>query len=138
MCTRCDIGKFYGAALKLIGVWFNGNEYDELTIFMEDFILKGAVFGSTTSVAQMKSARKNGRLGYVLEKFFLPIELMQTLYPILKKHVWLLPFCHLVRWVKHLFGGGIVKTQKIIKSSKNVSDEQLEKTVFFLNELGIK
>ena len=138
MCTSCDIGKFYGSALKLADVWFNGAEHDELTAFMENFIFKGGVFGNTTSVAQMKSARRNGRLGYVLEKFFLPIELMQTLFPILKKHVWLLPFCHVARWIRLIFCGGIEKTKKSIKAGQRVSDDQLAKTTKFLNKLDIK
>lgn len=138
MCTSCDIGKFYGAALKLVDVWFNGEEHDELTAFMENFIFKGGVFGNTTSVAQMKSARQKGRLGYLLGKIFLPTELMRAMFPVLKRHPFLLPFCHIARWIRLIFCGGIEKTKKSIKAGQRVSDDQLAKTAEFLNKLDIK
>ncbi len=38
-----------------------------------------------------------------LKKIFLPTEQMKFSYPVLKRHIWMLPIFHVVRWVQVLF-----------------------------------
>ncbi len=139
MCEQCEIDKFYTALLKLANVWFLGEGHTELTLFMEEFIFAGGVFGTSLNNTKIKNAYKKSRLNNFLEKVFLPRDHMIPSYPVLKKHGWLLPFCHFHRIVKKLFvGNGLKKAKKEIRKNSKVSDEAIEKTAVFLKELGLK
>ena len=54
---------------------------------------------SKSVVLAVKKAKKKS----VWRKIFLSKEQMKFSYPILKKHIWLLPIFHIVRWVQVLF-----------------------------------
>ncbi|MBE6769150.1 MAG: hypothetical protein E7548_00145 [Ruminococcaceae bacterium] len=139
MCKQCKIEKFYTEILKLIDIWFKEGKHTELTAFLEQFVFDGGVFGTTLNNTKIKNAYRNGRLSNFMQKVFLRKELMVPLYPILKKHYWLLPFCHAHRVLKKLFGGrGIEKTKKEIAKNKQITSDEIERISFFLKELGIE
>lgn len=50
-----------------------------------------------------KADDKKAKRKSVWRKIFLPTEQMKFSYPVLKKHIWLLPIFHVVRWVQVLF-----------------------------------
>lgn len=139
MCEQCGIKKFYLSLTDLSRVWFKGNEHSELTLFLEKFIFDGGVFGNAVNNAKIKSAHKNSRIKNFFSKVFLPTHLMLASYPILKRHIWLLPFCHVARIFRIAFTGKAVKKVKgEIRRNLTVDSSEINEASKFLEQLGIK
>lgn len=66
-----------------------------------DYILTAGTYGKMSILIGRQIAKK-GRLGYFLSRLFMPIDLLQTLYPVLKKHPYLYPFFVVHRLIKTL------------------------------------
>ena len=60
----------------------------------------------------------------IWRKIFLPTEQMKFAFPILKKAIWLLPFCHIYRWIKVIFTRP--KSISTLNKMNNVSESELE------------
>ena len=139
MCEQCGIKQFYISLIELANVWFENGEHSELTLFLEKFIFDGGVFGNTTNNTKIKSARQNGRIKNFLEKVFLPTHLMLASYPILKRHIWLLPFCHIARIFRLVFSGKAVKKVRgEVRANSMVDSSEIDKAGEFLKQLGLK
>lgn len=137
MLLECGLVKFYEAAKKLCLVWFEGLEQDELTREMERFILTGGVNGSKKKSIAAKQQRKGGKIAYLSERIFQPYGIMKEKYPILKKHKYLLPFCHVKRWFSLLKNGKMSDLKKEYNADKAVEMQKAEDMNAFLSKLGI-
>lgn len=98
-------------------LWFEGLPIDrpdvspELLHKMELYFLTSTVYG-TRKQLQLHAAIDTGKkqnslfLATVRNFFsalFPPLRTMQTQYPVLKRHGWLLPLCWVARWIRSLF-----------------------------------
>ncbi len=84
---------------------FSGETLTKADGEMLDFILSSGIYGTMENRVRSrvrKQIRKRGRAGYLLYKTFMPYEDMVTLYPVLEKAPFLLPFCWPLRIVKAL------------------------------------
>ncbi len=97
--------RLFEVSKRLVRVWFEGESHDGLTKSLEDYILRAGVYGNLQNAVAAGKAKNGGKLGNLLARAFLPYDVMKYMYPILKKHKWLLPFCHVARWFGALFGG---------------------------------
>ena len=80
---------------------------------------------ANASEADDKKAKRKS----VWKKIFLPKEQMKFLFPVLKKHIWLLPIFHVVRWVQVLF-----TRPKAIGQLKKMNDVQ-ETDLAYMKEI---
>lgn len=128
---------FAEGAGKLSQVWFGGEEHDDLTHQLEDFILQGGTFGSTKTMVAIQQQKKGGPAGYLLPKIFLPYEILKGHYPILKKHPWLTPVMEVRRWGKLIFCGHLKRTAREIQYNSQLPAEEAEKAYRLLKELGL-
>lgn len=62
----------------------------------------------------------------------MPYESMIILYPILKKHRWLIPFMEIHRWVK-----AISVRDRIVKETKMALSVQKDYSIDMMKELGL-
>ena len=84
MLERSGIKKFFDAAKTLSEVWFGGSEHSEVTQRMEDYLLRGGIYGSTANSMAVGQQKEKGRLGYIINRIWLPYELLCITYPRLK------------------------------------------------------
>ena len=54
LLVECKIARFYDYCCKLIDVWFEDGQHDEITSRMERFCFEGGVFGSTENSMAVK------------------------------------------------------------------------------------
>lgn len=117
---------FACAAEKLSEIWFSGKETDYLSAQMQKFILSGGSYGGVENRVAIQHARNGGKFQYIISRLFLPYDIMKLYYPVLLKHKWLLPFCHIARWFKRLFDGGLSRSARELKANAAISqDEEL-------------
>ncbi len=96
------LAAFAAASEKLTKVWFAGEEYDELSEQIQQYVLRGGTYGSFANRIPAQASKK-GKKHYVLSRIFEPYETLKEKYPRLKKQKWLYPFYQVRRWFKFVF-----------------------------------
>ena len=104
LLRKCNLETFYRAVCNLTDVWLEGKKHDELTEKMATYILSGGAYGNAENHNAAGAARNRGRLRYLVKRAFPPYSFMRVLYPFLRKHKFLLPFCYIHRFFSKLFG----------------------------------
>ncbi len=130
--------KFANACRKLSCVWFGKDANNDVSKQLEDYILRGGVYGNVENRIAVQQQKKGGRFKYVMSKIFVPYKILKIHYPILEKHRYLMPFMQVRRWFKLLFRGNLKNTSKDIKYSNSITTQQAEKMQTFLKDLGLK
>ena len=128
---------FAKASRKLAHAWFCGAEKDEITLQMEEYILRGGSFGSNANRISIQQQKNGGKIGYALSKIFVPYEMLMHYYPILKKHKWLTPFMQVRRWFKLIFCGHLTRTTAEIKYNMNIEKDEAKAMETFLKNIGL-
>ena len=127
--------KFWKNTKKVLDVWFNSEEGDELTDFMTAKIFNSGAYGKVEEKIQADALRtsgsgKNARKRKTLSLIFPSLSDMKLKYKVLKKAPILLPFMWMVRWIEAIFTPSKVKAQK--KRLDMISQEGVNK---YQNEL---
>ena len=129
---------FAKAAEKLSRVWFSDEDYDDLSVRLEEYILIGGGYGTVTNKIALRSAQQGrGRRGYILSRIFQPYSYMKKRYPVLQKHKWLLPFCQVRRWLALLSPAKLKSSVKELNLSGTISEERREKSEALLRRLEL-
>jgi hypothetical protein len=137
LLVQGGLDKFVKVARKLAFVWLNGEEHDELSKQVEDFILHAGIYGSTENVILSRQNRSGGKFGYAMSRIFLKHKFLARQFPILNKHKWLNPFCQIARWFKIIFGGGVKRSVNELKEIKNRPTDQVEQRENMMRDLGL-
>lgn len=129
---------FYKAVCHLSEVWFGNEKHTDLSLKMQDYIIRGGVYGSSVNSTPVGIARNDGnKLKYLLKIAFLPYRNMCVFYPSLVKHKILLPFCYVHRVFIKLFGKDRKKVKGHINMVVSNSDESVANAKELLNELEL-
>lgn len=131
------LSQFAKVAKKLVNVWFSGDEHDEFSKEVEDFILHCGVYGNKENFSLSMQNKKGSKLGYALSRIFLNNRDLSRQFPILIKHKWLNPFCQVARWFRIIFGGGVKRSVNELKEIKNRPDDQLKQREDMMKNLGL-
>ena len=126
---KCHLLQFKNQFEKVANYLFEGTNADEFTVklakhIIESDVLSNADKKSASDVASnANDNEKNAHKKTFWRKIFLPTEQMKFAFPILKKAIWLLPFCHVYRWIKVIFTRP--KSINKLKQMNNVSQSEL-------------
>ena len=137
LILKGGLASFERTANRLLCVWFDGAEHDEITLSFERFVFSGGAYGTVEGGASVGVARKRSRLKYIMSKVFLPYKAMENMYPALEKRKYLLPFYHIKRWCRIIFKTGSRRGRVIISTSKNISSQELDDMQRLLDTLEI-
>lgn len=129
--------KFANAARKLSRIWFENEKYDSVSQQMEDYILRGGVYGTNTNRIMLQQQKKGGRFKYAVDRIFLSYDVIKFHYPILEKHRWLTPFMEVRRWCKLMFCGSGKRSINELKYSQNIPSDKAKATKDFLSNIGL-
>lgn len=135
------LDKFANSMINLSNVWFgdeNGivKEHDELTKCLQEFIISGGSFGNVENAVAISRGR-NSSIKHILNRFFLPYNVMNKKYPILKKVPVLLPVFWFVRLFTSLFKGRSKKIINEINMNKNISNSMIDIGEYLCNQLDL-
>lgn len=128
---------FAKVAESLAEAWFSGKEGDKLTARLGSFILHGGMYGSVENDVAIKQTRRGGKLGYALSRIFPPYKKMIFRYPVLKKHPWLLPVYHVVRWITILRKGDGAQSLQELGINASMSTDAVKNTAELLKQLEL-
>lgn len=128
---------FANQAELLAEIWFGNAGYTKTTKQMEDYILRGGVYGTNTNRIAVQQQKNGGKVKYALSKIFIPYEEIKFHYPILQKHKWLTPIMEVRRWGKLIFCGHLKRTAKELKYNNTVSEDVASEMRAMLKDIGL-
>ena len=129
--------KFANVVRRLSRVWFDGEEHDNITQQMEEYILRGGVYGTNTNRVMVQQQKKGGRIKYALSKIFIPYDVIKFHYPILQKYRCLTPIMEIRRWFKLIFCGHLKRTTNELKYNNSISNDDATRMQIFLRDIGL-
>ena len=136
LLDKAGLGRFCNAMLELGEYWFeNINSASESIEETEKFILLGGVYGIRKQGVATSKARADGKFQYLIHRIFMPYERLAIIYPVIKKHKALTPFCQIARWFGAIFKRKKVKAE--LKALADLNAEQIDKIRALLNYLGL-
>ncbi|MBO4572324.1 MAG: nucleotidyltransferase family protein [Clostridia bacterium] len=139
LLNECELVPFYDAVCDLIDVWFGNKEHTELTQAMNDYVISGGVYGNKKNSETIGIAQNNeSKAKYLFTLAFLPYENMCVLYPSLRKHKILLPFCYIHRIFYKLFGKDKKRVRNRIQNIKQRDADDVKGKAGLLKELNLK
>lgn len=137
MLERSGIKKFFEAAKALSEVWFGSGEHTDVTRRMEDYLLRGGVYGSTQNSMAVGQQKEKGRLGYIINRIWLPYELLCITYPRLKGRKYLQLFYEIKRWLRIFNPEARTHKKRDLDAIKKLSAKHKSDVNCMLNELGL-
>ncbi len=100
LLKRASLKSFADACQRLCDVWFSNVSHTELTQNLEEFIIRGGVFGTSDNKATIMTLKGKSKVKSFLNAVFLPKQNLVAIFPNLKKRPWLMPFYQVKRWFK--------------------------------------
>lgn len=137
MLERSGIKKFFDAAKAISEVWFGSGEHTDVTRRMEDYLLRGGVYGSTQNSMAVGQQKEKGRLGYIINRIWLPYELLCITYPRLKGRKYLQFFYEMKRWLRIFNSEARKHKKRDLDAIKKLSAKHKSDVNCMLNEIGL-
>ena len=137
LLRKGGLNEFAEKVHSLSDCWFNERPHNALTAEMEQYILKGGVYGNSENRAVVQQIKKGGKLRALLVRVFLPLEMLKIQYSILEKHKILLPFCQIARWFRLLFSKRFKSVKQEIQTNMSISKDAKSRTENLLRDLGL-
>jgi hypothetical protein len=138
LLSQGELLVFANACRALTAVWFSGGEHTEITKGLEDFVLRGGVYGSVDNRVAAQQGKQSGRIAYMLSRIIMPYDTLKHQYPVLLKHKWLLPACQVRRWFRLVFKAGRLKSSvSELKRSASISEKDVSDTTRLFKSIGL-
>lgn len=138
LLQKCNLYTFFCQVEHLSEVWFGNMSHTEISKKVENYILNAGAYGTKENYAAMAQYRKGSRSKHLAERIFLPYEtISRYYYPIVKKYPILLPFAHIYRWCKVLFGKGRKRALNEINLNLSINEEKQQEIMGLYKELQL-
>ena len=121
----------------LAAYWFMGASADETVLAFEKAVIIGGVYGNFSNRAAFKSGKEKNKFRFIMSRIFMPFSMMKNKYPILKKHKWLLPVCHIRRWCALLSPKRMKRASAELSAVGKVSDSEIAEARALMEKLNI-
>lgn len=129
--------KFAFTAEKLSDIWFSGDEYDELTLCAEKYLLAGGVYGNTKNSIASKQAQM-GKGKYIMSRIWLPYDKLKGYYENLDGRRYLLLFYEICRWFRIVIKERGKNSVFDLAVGSGISKSELSEVENMLKEFRIK
>lgn len=142
---KLHLREFYLNIRRVLKVWFEDGTTDAITEYITEYIFSGGSWGTyengLVSDAMFRSREKgqirNSRQTSVLYLIFPAARSLEIKYPILKKHVWLLPMIWVIRWFDVLLFRRR-NIRKRMSDAASVTDEKIMARKTALEYVGLR
>ena len=138
---KLHLEEFYGNMLRLMAVWFEERPSDEMVDYMTGYIFvsgnRGDVdtFVLSYSVRETKHTHLSSRAHYFWSRLFPGVKELKAHYPVLERHLWLLPIIWMVRLIRKLCNRK--STAKTLSNLKALDQSKVDERQKMLNYVGL-
>ena len=137
LLSEAKLLRFYESVRKLAAAWLEEEAFTDIVTHMEDYVLKGGVYGNLYNKVLVQQQKKNGKLAYIMHRIFVPYDKLKFLYPVIIGHRWLIPFVQISRWFNIIFSGRAKRSIRELSYNNNISESQAVEMKTFLDEIGL-
>lgn len=137
MCRECGLERFYNSVYELSSVWFGEAEETTLTKRMETYLLVGGVYGTEEQYIAVQQKDEGGKIKYMLRKMFLPYNTLKRLYPVVEKHRWLVPICHIRRWFSLILPSKLQYSVRKLRVATTMDKTKVSAVAQLMNDVGL-
>ena len=137
LLEKGGIKKFEESCRELSEYWFSGDKETELILRFQAFILNGGTYGNKKNGVALRQTKRGGKFQYILDRVFMPYDMLKVHYPILEKHKYLTPVFEVVRWCKLLNPVTYKRSKRELKLAENVTDERTGELSVLLSDIGL-
>ena len=128
---------FATAAEQLSRVWFGGEEHNDITRSLSDFVMSGGLFRSRKNTNILEIRQNKSKLGYYISRLFVPYDYLKKQYPIIERKPYLTPFYEMKRLWNLAFGKKRDFRKEIIKSHSDIAKEEIDDTKKLFKKLEL-
>ena len=129
--------RFAEVCRKLSRIWLCGEEIDELSLQLQEFLFHGGLYGSFDNRVMLQQKKKGGRFGYLMSRVFAPYSRLKRYYPVLEKYPILTPVMQVRRWFMLLRSDVFTMAKKELETNSNVDRKKAEQMNVFLDDIGL-
>ncbi len=129
--------KFAECAEQLSEVWFSGAEHTDLTHVLQEYIVKGGMFGTDETKMLSNQQHHGGKRKHILRRIFVSHRDLAYTYPIIKKYRFLTPLCEICRLFSLLFGKKRKFRKTYLANLKGVSAEYADEINILFESVGL-
>lgn len=137
MYKECGISTFVYYVKKLSKVWFENETHDNITRRMQAYVLAGGVFGDLNSKVMAGKTKTKGKLGYLLQRAFIPYDELKVMNSVLGKHPILYPVYLIKRWCKLFDKATSKKACEEILLNRNINQAEVRELKWLFDELDL-
>lgn len=137
LLSKGGLLNFAEVSRALSRVWLGGEEADEISLQLQEFLLSGGVYGSSENRVALQQKKKGGRYGYILSRIFIPYEKLKRYYPILEKYRWLAPIMQVRRWFMLLRPEVANMAKNELKTNQSLKKDRADEMGIFLKNIGL-
>ena len=130
--------KFANGMRDLACAWFVGGEYTDFVVLLEEYVVKGGLFGTMDNRVALQQTKSGGKWKYLLSRIWLPYDVLKHESPTLQKHKWLTPFYQVRRWFRMLFKGRMRMRMKETEMLLMADEEKKKKAQTLMDGLGLQ
>ena len=135
LCRISSLETFYTQIMALAEVWFAGAESNANLDYLASYILNAGFGGSEENAVAAAVLKKGSKGKYLLDRVFLPYDMLKEYYPVLNRHKWLMPICQVRRWSAGVKRKNLGTTLKAMKTGTNLSVKKIQTTQDLFKEL---
>lgn len=135
-CENCGILKFYETSCELSDSWLSNKLYTETTRALEEYCLKGGVFGNV-ELAGAGNQREFRGISYLFKRLFVSNNVLKEMYPGLRKKPFLSPAYQVRRWFRLLNRDKRTHAIAEIRRTYNTKSETIDSFDKLLTSVGL-
>lgn len=138
MLQEANLKKFFDVMCKLVTDWMAGHTLSDLQTEILGYVISGGVYGSIENrVIFRRSKQKRNTVQILFRRIFLSRDALAHMYPVVRKHLFLYPFCQAHRWFKVLRIYKIKSVSSELDKAQSVAEEVIEGTKKMMEQLGL-
>ncbi len=127
LVSRSGLESFGERVTRLSEIWFGDGEWDDASVRLADFVLRGGMFGTINNRVMISRKRYDSKWQYLRSRIFLPRESLASHHMVLLDKPWLTPFFQVRRWGEMILHGRLGSSVREWRALNNM-DPQVDDT----------
>lgn len=121
----------------LSAVWFEGAPHTPITEQLEDYIVHGGNFGSTSNKIAIMQTKLGSKGAYTRSRIWLKFDELRFQYPVIEKHRYLIPVCQVRRWFRLVFLTDHTRQKEEVRATAAMTEDRRTEIVSMLKDLEL-
>ncbi len=134
---RGDLLQFAETSLQLSKMWFGDEPENPLLCQMQDHVIQSGIYGTVQNRVILQQTKTKSRFGYLIQRIFLPYNILKFHYPVLQKKRYLTPLMQIRRWGKLLFCTKKKKWIGEVKINRKTTQNQVHTMHQLMKDVGL-